>query len=111
MKILNAFTPAMMSMAEGHGRVEFAVLADDAEAAAIAQRQGVESCVGHQGAADLYSAKLGVPVSMNRISVQLARGETALLGQYTGPRLPEGRVLTAEELAGAGVRWMLVTVA
>jgi hypothetical protein len=109
MKLLNAFTPAMLALAPGHGRVEFTVLSDD-DAVAIAAKQGIESCVGHQGAADLYAAKLGVPVPMNRVNVQLSVGETALLGQYTGPRLPEGRVLTSEELAAAGIRWMLVTV-
>lgn len=108
MKLLNAFTPAMLLMAEGVGTATFRVVTE-AEAITAASTHGIESCVGHQGAADLYAAKLGVPVPMNRVNVQLAVGETALLGQYLGPRLPEGRVLTGEELAAAGIRWMLVT--
>lgn len=106
MKLLNAFTPAMLEAFPTLVRFE-RVPEDGARVIALA---GLESCIGHQGAADLYAAKLGVAVPMNRTNVKLVRGETALLGQYRGPRLPEGKVLTAEELDAAGIEWLLVKV-
>lgn len=37
--------------------------------------------------------------------------EAALLGQYAGPRLPEGKILSEAEFAAAGVRWIMVKTA
>lgn len=105
MKLNNAFTAGMLTLP---ATVRFEPLTE-AEARAVAA-QGLESCVGHQGSADLFGAKLGVPVALNRVTVKLVPGETLLLGQYAGPRLPEGRVLNAEELAAAGIQWVRVTV-
>lgn len=106
MKLLNAFTPAML--ANLPGTVTFEPI-EPAVAIGIAA-QGLESCVGHPGAAELYEAKLGVPVPMNRVNTRLALGEVALLGQYMGPRLPEGKALTREEFEAAPMKWMLVKV-
>jgi hypothetical protein len=105
MKLNNAFTAGMLDLP---ATVRFEPIAE-VTAQEIAAK-GLESCVGHQGSADLFSAKLGVPVLLNRVSVKLAPGERILLGQYQGPRLPEGRVLSADELAAAGIQWVLVTV-
>jgi len=104
MKLLNAFTPAMLEAFPSV--VSFIEIKE--EAARKLASDGVESCVGHAGSAELYSARLGVAVPVNRVNVRLFPGETALLGQYTGPRLPEGKILTAEELAAAPMRWLLV---
>lgn len=105
-KILNAFTPAMVDLP---ATVRFEEVAEGTARVLVAVSELV-SCVGHQGAADLYAAKLGTSVPMNRVNTKLAPGETALLGQYSGPRLPEGKVLSKEEFDAAGVRWMLVIV-
>ncbi len=105
-KLLNAFTPAMLP--EFPCGVHFRAI-DDQEARRIAS-EGLESFVGHEGSAKLYTARLGVPVALHRASVKLALRETALIGQYMGPRLAEGQVLTAEDLAKLPVRWLLVTV-
>lgn len=45
--------------------------------------EGLESAVGHADTAKV----LGVP--MNRINVQLAKGEVAYVAQLQGGRLPE----------------------
>lgn len=105
MKLNNAFTAGMLVLP---ATVRFEPLSE-VMARELAAK-GLESCVGHQGSADLFSAKLGIPVPLNRVSVKLTEGESILLGQYVGPRLPEGRVLNAEELAAAGIQWVLVTV-
>jgi hypothetical protein len=67
---------------------------------------GVQSFVGHQTTADIISAQLGIDVPMNRVSSQLGSGETALIAQYIGPRLPEGaKVLPTD----ARIEYFLVT--
>lgn len=50
----------------------------------------LESAVGHADTA----AVLGVP--MNRVNVQLHRGETAYVAQLQGGRLPEGSTTLPE---------------
>lgn len=51
---------------------------------------GLESAVGHADTA----AVLGVP--MNRVSVRLAKGDTAYVAQLVGGRLPEGSTTLPE---------------
>ena len=69
------------------------------------------SAVGHADTAGLFSEpcrKLfpeGVPV--NRVSLALEPGDTALLGQYVGPRLPEGSKTLPE---GAEIRWFWIEI-
>jgi hypothetical protein len=65
------------------------------------------SCVGHADTAALFSNLLVVPVPMNRCNVVLEPGDTILVGQYNGPRLPEGATSLPE---GASIRWLLCTV-
>jgi len=67
--------------------------------------RSAESAVGHPDTARLFSALLGYEVAHRRITVRLEPGDVALVGQYVGPRLPEG----AEELPeGAAIRWIEV---
>ena len=65
------------------------------------------SAVGHADTAELFSTILGIKVPCNRVSVTLKAGDNALLGQYTGPRLPEGATTLPE---GASIKWVLVNV-
>ena len=65
------------------------------------------SCVGHLDTANLFSNLLGREVVMNRVSTSLAVGDTLLVGQYNGPRLPEGANTLPE---GARIRWILARV-
>ena len=50
----------------------------------------IESAIGHADTARVLSNILGVDISTNRISVTLAKGDSAIVAQYIGPRLPEG---------------------
>jgi hypothetical protein len=64
-----------------------------------------ESAVGHADTAALFSRILGQPVETKRQSIELWEGDVVLIGQYSGPRLPEG----ATELpAGATIEWYAV---
>ena len=67
-----------------------------------------ESAVGHADTARVFEAVLGdVIVPCNRATVILRAGDTAILGQYSGPRLPEGATEMPE---GASIKWLLVQV-
>jgi hypothetical protein len=65
------------------------------------------SCVGHADTALLFSNLLNTEVPMNRASTSLQFGDQILVGQYNGPRLPEGATSLPE---GAKIRWMLIGV-
>ena len=65
------------------------------------------SAVGHANTAAVFADVLGVPVPCNRVSVALDHCATALVGQYSGPRLPEGATTLPE---GATIKWMIVGV-
>lgn len=65
------------------------------------------SAVGHADTAAVFASVLGVPVPCARVSVALKAGDTALVGQYRGPRLPEGATNLP---AGATIEWVVVTV-
>ena len=77
------------------------------EAAVWAAENEWTSCVGHQDTALLFSAMLEQTVVMRRESTSLRPGDSILVGQYNGPRLPEGALQLP---TGAKIRWMLVTV-
>lgn len=65
------------------------------------------SAVGHADTASVFSSELGRIVPCNRISVALTDDDELLVGQYHGPRLPEGCSTLPE---GAVIRWLTVTV-
>lgn len=78
----------------------------------------VISIVGHADTAAVLGSQLGVQVTPNRVTWQFdltkhpfAGGdgtqdrERLLVGQYNGPRLPEGATTLPE---GASIRWYLI---
>jgi len=109
MFIINAFSASML--AELPCSVTFTELSAPGAKFLIARREGagdtIESAVGHADTAEVFSAALDYPVQPNRVSVTLRDGDVALLGQYSGPRLPEGATALPE---GASIRWMRVSV-
>ena len=69
---------------------------------------GFVSAIGHSGAADFLSGLLGVRVSVNRIIVEMQPGQRALV-LWLKQRLPEGAVLTAEEMRALPCELALLT--
>lgn len=106
MKLLNAFS---LSMVEYPATVRVSDLGSVVDVLRDKSPEGFDliSCVGHAETAALFSRLLNEEVAVNRVSVKLARGETALVGQYAGPRLAEGATSLPE---GATIRWLLVMV-
>jgi hypothetical protein len=60
---------------------------------------GFTSAVGHKGTAEVLSSILGVNIPENRVAISLEKGDIALVFRLL-VRLPEGKVLSAEELKG-----------
>lgn len=65
------------------------------------------SVVGHKETAAVFTDVLSVPVEFNRETVTLAPGDRLIVGQYTGPRLPEGATTLPE---GASIRWLCLEI-
>ena len=76
-------------------------------AAAEARHGPAVSAVGHADTAAVFAALLDRPVPVNRISVSLTEDDELLIGQLTGPRLPEGSTTLPE---GAAITWLRVVV-
>jgi hypothetical protein len=105
MKLLvNAFTPGMLSSLNGNIALEEISVE---QARALAATGEYLSVVGHADTAALFTEQLGVEVKFNRQTVKVGNGDELLLGQYTGPRLPEGATTLPE---GAKITWCLVRV-
>lgn len=59
---------------------------------------GFTSAIGHEASAAFLSAVMGVEIPLNRIAVAMEPGDQALVLRLK-ERLPEGKLLSAEELA------------
>ena len=101
--VSNAFSLQMIDICK---ETTVVVVPVDDPKAVIADQQ-FTSAVGHADTANLFSGLLGVDVPAQRLSVKLTKADTLLVGQYIGPRLPEGATSVPE---GASIVWLLVTV-
>lgn len=95
--ISNAFSLAMLS--GSYFRPEVYVTTE-VEVRKLAE--GAESGVGHADTAALFSEILGIPVAFNRTNLSLEPGDVLIVGQYKGPRLPEGATKLPP---GASIVW------
>ena len=103
MRLLNAFSLNML----GHFPANVMIRELSQEEARVLAEGGLNSAVGHEPTAAVFAEVLGSPVTFNRATVTLLKGEVALVGQYRGPRLEEG--VTTLPL-GASIVWYQVTV-
>ncbi|HUD02837.1 MAG TPA: DUF1874 domain-containing protein [Candidatus Paceibacterota bacterium] len=104
LKLLNAFSLNMVS--ESKGSLLFREISLD-EARGLLDG-GFESAVGHSDTAAVMASQLGVTVPAIRATIALKKGDSAIVGQYKGPRLPEGASTLPE---GASIVWYLIEVA
>jgi hypothetical protein len=65
--------------------------------------EGFISAIGHEATANFISQILGVSIPVNRIAITMKPGDKALVFQLL-QRLPEGRVLSFEELQAVPYR-------
>ena len=98
--LLNAFSLNMLPSGGATIDVRPATLAEARAAAA-------DSAVGHADTAALFAAVLGVPVACERRTITLSEGDSVVVGQYRGPRLPEGATALPD---GATIEWLHLEV-
>lgn len=105
--ICNAFSCNMLQ--GDHHVVEFVQLTPESLAREIESAECIKSYIGHADTARLYSKLLGVDVTYNRENLHLPKDwckqAYLIVGQYSGPRLPEGATELPE---GATITWWLV---
>ena len=68
----------------------------------------LDSAIGHVDTANVLTSVLHHPVAVARVNVSLKSGDSAIVAQFTGPRLPEGATTLPP---GAEIRFLRVTVA
>jgi hypothetical protein len=71
--------------------------------------QGFTSAVGHESTARVFSSQIGIDIPVNRIAIKLNTNDILIVGQVM-TRLPEGRVLSEEELRSVPVQWCRVYI-
>lgn len=76
------------------------------EQAAQFARDGVESYIGHADTAQVLTNILGTEIPFRRAFGTLSSGESALIAQVMGGRLPEGATTLPE---GVSLQFWLVT--
>jgi hypothetical protein len=103
MLLLNAFSLNMINAFPAEFNVQEMTL-DDARTMLA---DGFTSAVGHADTAAVFSDVLGVEVLPARVTVALNTGDVALVGQYRGPRLPEGAKALPD---GAAIQWLCICV-
>jgi len=102
MLVLNAFSFNMVSALSGN--ISFEEMSPD-NVVNILKGREIKSAVGHGDTAQVFSSFLGIEVPHERRSVNLQKGDEAILGQYKGPRLPEGATSLPE---GSRITWYLI---
>jgi hypothetical protein len=79
------------------------------EAKELLQNNEFTSAIGHESTAKLLSELLNINIPANRIQVKMSSGDVAIVFQVL-TRLPEGKVLTDEELKNIPFRLGLLTM-
>ena len=97
---MNAFSLNMLATFPATPRFEELTL-DEVRTALVAGEW--TSAVGHADTAAVFADTLGMQVPCARTTVSLHKGDTAIIGQYRGPRLPEGASKLPE---GATIQWI-----
>lgn len=108
MKLLNAFSLNMLAPLTTDGTIYFKQIDVETTQAVLIRSGEIESYVGHQSTADIFSKVLHLPIECNRQNVVIkSGGERLIVGQYIGDRLPEGATELPE---GATIKWFHVEV-
>lgn len=106
--IANAFSINMLDLEVGITNLQVCPASPDVIREEVEAAGGFTSIVGHADTAAVFSSLLGLDVPYNRANFQLEEGATLFVGQYKGPRLPEGATSLPE---GATVEWAMVVIA
>lgn len=103
----NAFSLSMLANLPASEPIALQAQRVDLGAARALLASGSMSVVGHADTAQILSDLLGMRVPCNRVPISLAPGDTLVVAQYSGPRLPEGATTLPD---GATFDWWTVRV-
>lgn len=106
--IANAFSLNMLDLGVGATDLQVCRVPPEYIRMGIEEAGGFASIVGHVGTAAIFSSLLGLDVTCDRATFTLEEDVALFVGQYKGPRLPEGATTLPE---GAKVEWAMVTIA
>jgi hypothetical protein len=98
----NAFSLGMLP----RGGLLNVVELTDKQAKAFLQK-GFISAIGHESTAQFIATLLDIEVPVNRVAITLQLEDSLIVLQLQG-RLPEGKVLSKEEIASIPYKWFLV---
>lgn len=110
--VTNSFSLGMMDKGDYSTVLEklLVVQLNDEQAKKIidfaSESHQIVSGVGHANTAAILSDILEIEIPENRISLKFRHKDLILVGQYSGPRLPEGSTSLPE---GASIKWYLVS--
>lgn len=106
--IANAFSLNMLDLGVGATDLQVFRVPPEYIRGEIEKAGCYASIVGHADTAAIFSSLLGLDVTCNRATFTLEEDVVLFVGQYKGPRLPEGATTLPE---GAKVEWAMVTIA
>ena len=106
--IANAFSLNMLDLEVGITNLQVCPTSPEFIREEVEAAGGFTSVVGHADTAAIFSSLLGLNVPCNRATFRMEEGTTLFVGQYKGPRLPEGATSLPE---GAAVEWAMVVIA
>ena len=106
--IANAFSLNMLSLDVGITNIQICPTSPDVIRQEVEEAGGFTSIVGHPDTATVFSRLLELDVPCNRATLMLEEDTILFVGQYKGPRLPEGATSLPE---GARVEWAMVIIA
>ena len=106
--IANAFSLNMLPLEGGITNLRVCPASQEFIRQEIAEASSFSSIVGHADTAAVFSDILGLDVPCCRATFTLEEDHILFVGQYKGPRLPEGATSLPE---GSRVEWAMVTIA
>lgn len=106
--LCNAFSSGMLHLDQEGTTVRFKEVNLDTIKEILNSEEWM-SAVGHSQTAQLLSELLEKDIPTNRISLQLKPGDKALVFQL-GTRIPEGTILSKEEIMSLPTKWILAEV-
>ena len=106
--IANAFSLNMLDLGVGATDLQVCRVPPEYIRGEIEEAGCYASIVGHADTAAVFSSQLGLDIPCNRATFQFEEDHILFVGQYKGPRLPEGATALPE---GAKVEWAMVTIA
>lgn len=103
--LCNVFTTAMLPNRQAR-RFDFTPLT--LSEAKMRLEYGFEQAVGHPATCEVLSARLGLDVQPVRANVRLEHGDLLIVAQVVTPRLPEGQVLSREQVESCAIEFWQV---